>query len=109
MRLRVGIRAEQTFLFFSAPQGKANTPPWLLTERRYRPRHLQNHHRASAVILRARPVIPRVQVSADQDPLVRLLTPANLRDHIVDFRRPWCDVLQFELDRDWAVFERAPD
>src|SRR5215469_313102 len=108
MGLRVGIRAEQALLF-SAPQGKANTAPWLLIERRDRPGHLQNHHRTGAVILRARSVIPRVKVSADKDPFVRLLTPANLRDHVMDLRWPWCEVQQFELDRDWAVFERAPD
>src|SRR5712692_11207753 len=81
--LHVAIRSEQPLLF-SSPQGESNTPPRRLTESHERARHFEHAGSACAVILRARREVPRIEMCANKNPLVRSLASANLRDYVVD-------------------------
>jgi hypothetical protein len=51
-------------------------------QRLQQPRHLPRDDAAAAVVVRALPHVPRVEVAADEDDLVRLLSAFKLRDDV---------------------------
>src|SRR5438067_9495716 len=86
MVLDVSGRANQS-LFFTTPQGKTDGATRLLAERSNGARRLHHHRRSRSIVLRARAVIPGIEVSTNQDPFVRMLASGNLGDRIVDLHR----------------------
>src|SRR4029077_11255792 len=108
VRLRVGERSEEPF-FFAAPEREADAATRWLTQCSNRAGNVEHRSRTAAVVLRARPVIPRVEMGTDNDPLVWFLTAPNLGNYVVDLHRTGGCVLNLKLKSDGTLVERAAD
>src|ERR687883_541910 len=108
VRLDVGGRAEQS-LFFAAPQREPDGTARGTPQGCNRTRRFKDHRAARAVVLRSCAVVPRIKMRADDDPLVWLLAPANLRDDVVDLDRPAVLVRELKLDGDLSLLGQTHD
>ena len=81
VRLGVLVRADQP-LFFSGEEYEPDGPLGLQPRLRDHARRLEGAHRARAVVGRAGPQVPGIEVRADDDDLARVLHAADLGDGV---------------------------
>ena len=110
VRFRICIGAENALLFPS-PQSKADGTARRLSQTGDRARCFQHCRSSGPVVLCASTKVPRIKMSADENPFVGMLAAGNFGNDVVDLYWPADRVLRLkpDLHRLPGVLQKTPD